>query len=58
MRFGDAEVNRSGEFSSSYQKLTESLIQDLYKGKEGNIKLLLISDQDLLKFNEKLITKE
>ena len=48
------DLNRSGDFSSSCLKLTESLIKDLYNGKEGNIKLLLLSDSDLLKFNERL----
>lgn len=38
-------------------QLTEKLINDLYSGKEGNIKLLLISDKDLIKFNERMELK-
>lgn len=33
--------------------MTDSLIKNLYKGKDGDIKLLLISDKDLVKYNER-----
>lgn len=51
------EYDFKQNFTSSHHKLTESLIRDLYNG-QGDVKLLLLSDQDLLKFNERLHYKE
>ena len=38
--------------------MTDNLIKGLYKGKEGNIQLLLISDKDLLKYNNRVQSKD
>ena len=48
---------KKADFQYAYQQMTDNLIKGLHTGQEGNIQLLLISDKDLLKYNDRMMSQ-